>query len=147
MAAGLDHRRDVFGETRPPVAGPRVKELGSDAMVEPHGFGHHLHVRSHPLAEIRHLVDKGHLGSKERVGGVLDHLGGGDVREDERGLDQVQGTVQVAHDRLGLRAVRADDHAVGAHEVFDGRAFAEEFRVRDDVEVGGPGAVLLEQFA
>src|SRR5437879_3040208 len=116
VAAGLDHRRDVFGKTRPAVAGPRVKELGPDAMVEPHGFGHHLHVRSHPLAEIRHLVDKGHLGGQERVGVVIDHLRGRDVREDERGFDQVQGAVQVAHDRLGLRAVSADDHAVGRSE-------------------------------
>jgi hypothetical protein len=42
--------------------------------------------------------------------------------------------IELAHDVRGVVVVRADDDAVGAHEVVDGGAFLEEFRVRHDVE-------------
>src|SRR3989442_1450676 len=46
-------------------------------------------------AEMIKYTSNAFLATKERIGGVLDQLGGGDVCEDERGLDQVQGAVQV----------------------------------------------------
>ena len=45
-----------------------------------------------------------------------------------------EGLVELAHDRLDLRVVGADDDAVGLQEVVDRRAFLQELGVRDDRE-------------
>ena len=42
---------------------------------------------------------------------------------------------------------RADDDAVGAEGVFDGRSLAQEFGVRDHVEGHGPALVTLDDVA
>ena len=53
--------------------------------------------------------------------------------------------VQRAQQLGDARIVGADHHAVGTHEVFDRRAFLEEFRVRNHVEFD-LGAALRERF-
>ena len=114
-----------------------MQELRANAVIQAHRLGHHLDVRADPLAEVRHFIDEGDLGRQEGVGGVFDHLGRGDVREDEGGFDQVEGAVEVAHDRFRLGTVGADDDTVRPHEVFHGRSFTEEFGVGHDVKAGG----------
>jgi hypothetical protein len=132
-------RRGVLGEAGPAVAGAGVEELVPDPAVEAHALRHRLDVGADLFAERRDLVDEGDLGREEGVGGVLDHLGRFEIGVDDGEVAQEERAVDVAHH--ALRAVRfdADDHAIGAHEVVDRRAFAQELWVRCDVE-GGVGA-------
>ena len=125
----------VLGEAGAAEARPCVQEVAADAAVEADPPGHVLHVGAEPLAEVGDLVDEGDLGGEEAVGGVLDELRRLQRGEEHRRLDEEERPVERPHDRPRPLALGADDHAVGAHEVLDGRALAQELRVRDDVDV------------
>ena len=68
------------------------------------------------------------------VGGVLGEFGGAHVHDDQALVVALEGRVELAHELDGALVVGADDDAVRAHEVVDGGAFLEEFRVGDDGE-------------
>ena len=113
-----------------------MEELAADPAVEPDAAGDVVDVGADLLAEIGDLVDEGDLGREEAVGGVLDQLGGPDAGEDDRRLDQEERPVELAHHLAGPLAAGADHHPVRPHEINDRRAFAQELRVRGDVEFG-----------
>jgi hypothetical protein len=94
-----------------------------------------VHVAADAVAEVRDLVDEGNLGREEGVGGVLRQLRRFERGDDDGRLDEVERAVEVAHDGDGRLVAAADDDAVGAHEVVDGRALAQKLGVRDDAEV------------
>ena len=87
------------------------------------------------LAQVRDLVDEGDLGGQEGVGGVFDQLGGAPRGEQQRRLVEVERAVELGHHVAGAGVLGADDDAVRPLEIGDGRALAQEFRVRDDGEV------------
>jgi hypothetical protein len=107
---------------------------------------HAVDVGADALAQVGDLVDERHLHGEEGVGGVLDELRRLYARRQDRRLDQVERAVEAlqrGQRPLAARAfLRADHHAVGAHEVADGAALAQEFRVGGDLdgEVGARGA-------
>ena len=57
------------------------------------------------------------------------------VNEDRR-LVEIERAVDLAHHRFGALVLDADDDAVRALEVGDRRAFAQEFGIGDDGEIG-----------
>ena len=63
------------------------------------------------------------------------------VGEQHRRFEQIERAVERAQDRAGGLAIGADDDAVGAHEILDRRAFAQEFGVRGDVEAASGGCI------
>ena len=77
VAGELLERLHVLGKAGAAVADAGLQEVRPDAVVEPHAVGHGAHVGAHVLADVGDLVDERDLGGQERVGGVLDHLGGG----------------------------------------------------------------------
>ena len=66
---------------------------------------------------------------------------------DHRRFDQVERTVDLAHDRGGALAGRADDDAVGSHEIADRRPLAQKLRIRDDIEVDAASAQRCSKVA
>jgi hypothetical protein len=84
------------------------------------------------------------LVARKAFGGVLDHLGGGQVGDDHGPL---QRSVELEQGHGHLLGGGADDDAVGAERVLDGRSLAEELGVRDHVEGDGPGLVALDHLA
>jgi hypothetical protein len=114
-----------------------VQEFGSDAVVETDAVGHVLHVAANGLAKIGDLVDEGDLHGEKRIGGILDQLGRPPRREDQGRLVEIERAVDFGHDGARAFVIDADDDAVRALEVLDGRAFSQELRVRHDTEVGG----------
>jgi hypothetical protein len=88
------------------------------------------------LAQVGHLVDEGDLHRQEGVGRVLDQFAGPPAGEDDRRLVQAQRAIELAHHRLGALVLGADHDAVGALEVLDRRAFAQELGVGDHGELG-----------
>jgi hypothetical protein len=136
VAGGADQRDGVLREAGAAVTGAGVQELAADAPVQADAAGHLLYVGADRFAEVGHLVDVGDLQRQEGVGRILDQLAGAAAGEQDRRLVQIERPVELAHDRLGARVLGADYHAVGALEVLDGRAFTQEFRVRDDGDLG-----------
>ena len=97
-------------------------------------FATTLDVGIHMFADGCHFVDERNFDGQKRVGGVLDHFGRRNVCDDKWCFDEVQRSIEVFHNRDRFCAIRPDDDAVGSHEIFDGRAFSQKFRIRDDVE-------------
>ena len=56
------------------------------------------------------------------------------IRGDDGGFDEVQGTIDVAHDGKRLLAVASDNNPVGTHEILNRGSLAQKFGVRDHVE-------------
>ena len=74
---------------------------------------------------------------------MFDEFGGVDVRHDNR---RVEGRVDLLHRRNGPWRTDPDDDPVRPHQVLDGKAFPEEFRVADHVELDRRLAVTLDRF-
>src|SRR5258708_5020595 len=111
-----------------------MEELAADAAVGGDDVGDVLHVGGDLLAQIGDLVDEGDLGGEEAVRGVFGELRRLHRGEDHRRLYQVERAIELAHDLLRAGALGADHDAIGAHEILDRRALAQEFRVRHHVE-------------
>ena len=124
----------VLGKARAAVARSRVEELRADPLVEAHALHHHVHVGAHPVAQVGDAVHESDLDRQERVRRVLDHLRRLDVGHDNRRLDQVERPVDLSHHVCRPLTACTDHHPVRTHEVADRRPFAEELRIRDDVE-------------
>ena len=125
VAGELAQGLGIFGKTAAAEPHAGTQEGGADALVEAHAAGDLLDVGARLLADVGDLVDEGDLGRQERVGGQLDHLGGGDVGADELAAD---GRVDRGH-RVGRplgAGVGADHNAVWVHEVVNRRALAQE---------------------
>ena len=99
LARGAHQRQAVLGEARAAKAGPGMQKLAADAAVEADAAGHVLDVGADRLAQIGDLVDEGDLGREKGVGGVFDQLGGLDVGEHDRRLDQIERPVERAQHR------------------------------------------------
>ena len=118
-----------------------MEELRADAVVHPDSAADVLHVGADFLTQIGHLVDEGDLGREEGIGGVLDQLRTAPADEQDRRFVQKQRPVDLAHGLASEIVLGADDDPVGALEVADRRAFAQEFGVRDDRDLM-PAAAL-----
>ncbi len=92
------------------------------------------HVRPDGLAQLRDLIHEGDPRGEHGVGGVLGHLGRGNVHHDQWIAGAHKGGVEL-FDHFG-RFGRVDPYhdAVGLHEVIDGGAFLEELRIRAHVK-------------
>ena len=116
-----------------------MQEIAADAVVETHAARHLLHVGADLLAQIGDLVDEGDLGGKEGVGRVFDQLGGAPADIDDRRRVEIKRPVDFRDHGARPRIVGADHDAVGMLEILDRGAFAQEFRIGDDLDIGvGP---------
>ena len=97
-------------------------------------MGNDLDIGTGSFAQLRDLVDEGDAGGQEAVGGVLDPLRGLDVGDHDRHATGAEWRVDIEHDVGGALVAAADDQAVRAHEVLDGRALAQELGVADHGE-------------
>ena len=113
-----------------------MQELAADAVVQAHAARHVIHVGAGALAQIGDLVDEGDLGGEEGVGRVFDQLRGAAADIKHRRGVQIKRPVDFGHHGARRFIVAADDDAVRVLEIVDRRAFAQEFRVGDDVHVG-----------
>src|SRR5262249_10609839 len=114
----------------------RMEELAADAAIEANAAGDVVHVRTDRLTDIGNLIDEGDLRRQKRIGRVFDQFSGLKAGEENGRLDQIERPVELAHYLPSAFALGADDNAVGAHEVVDGRALAQEFRIGYDIEFG-----------
>src|SRR5208337_4928870 len=93
-------------------------------------------IRTELITEDGKLVDKGYLGSQEAVGCVFGQLRTLDVHDKHRVVSRAdEGAVKLLEEFCSADVVRSDDHPVRPHEVLDGIAFLEKFRVGHYVEL------------
>ena len=129
-----DAGEGVLGEAGPAVAQAGVEEFIADAGVAGHAAPDLVDVAAVGLAEVGDLVDEGDLGGEHGIGGVLDHLRGGNVHDVDGVAVADEGLVELAHPAAGALVGDADHDAVGFVEVVDRGAFFEELGVRGHVE-------------
>ena len=107
-------------------------------MVTNTGIGtdtnaHALNIRTTLLGDIRQFVHETDLGGQHRVGGIFGEFRGADVHADHAIVAAVKRFVKGSQQLRRARVVRADDDAIGFHEIINRVALFEEFRVRDDI--------------
>ncbi len=113
-----------------------MQELAADAVVRADAARHFLHVGTDLLAEIGNFVDEGDLHREEGIARVLDELGRATRGEHHRRRIDEQRPIDLIHHFARAVIVGADDNAVGALEVGDGGAFAQELGIGGDGDVG-----------
>ena len=145
LFGGLDEGFHVFREAASTIAAARVEELRADAGVASDTLTDHVHVGAYEFAEVGDVVHEADAGREHGVRGVLDHFGARDVRENHAEVVEHHRAVQAGHEFLGLFAFHTDDNAVGLHEVRDGGAFLQKFRIACNVE-RNVHATLVELF-
>ena len=119
-----------------------MQELRADAIVEPDAARDILNIGADLLAEIGDLVDEGDLRRQKGIGGIFGQFGRPPAGEEDRRLVEIERPIDLVHHVARARILGADDDAVGALEIADRRAFAQEFRIGDDGEIGvGPDLV------
>ena len=96
----------------------------------------HLGVGASLFAEPGDLVHEADAGGQHGVGGILGHLRGACIHEDDAVAGALKRGIELRHQLFGACIVGADDDAVGAEEVADGDALFEELRVGDNGELG-----------
>ena len=123
----------VFGKAAAPVARACVQKAVANALVRPHAPAHAVHIGTHFIGQQGHLVHERDAGGQHGVGGVFGQLGAEHIHPHRAVVVAVEGLVQPGHQRAGPLAQRgvgqAHHDAVGPHEVFNGRAFFQEFGV------------------
>ena len=112
------------------------RNLAADPFVEADAFCDLLDVGADGLAEIGDFVDVGDLERQKRIAGIFDEFRRPAIGEEDRRLVQKERPIDVAHHRAGAIVRSADDDPVGVLEVRDRGAFAQEFRIGDDDDVG-----------
>ncbi|MBA7693668.1 hypothetical protein ES703_102256 [subsurface metagenome] len=116
LADGSD-RPGVLRETASPVTGSRMEKLRAKAPVHPHRFGNDVNISANCLLQVLHLVDKGDLSCKKRVGGVLYQFRCLQVTPYEGYLDEIEGPVHVCHDLPGPFRFTTDHHTVRVEKI------------------------------
>ncbi len=127
--------------TTKPHAAP--EEPLADAVVETDRVRDLVGVDVELLADVPDVVDEADLACKERVVGVLDHLGSAGVGLDDRRVGRLDERVEDCLDIRERALVVGPEHdLVGVQEVVDGGPLAQELRVHTDAKplAGGPVA-------
>ena len=109
-----------------------MEEFAADAVVEADAARDIAHIRTDDFAQIGDFVDEGDLGREEGVGGIFGEFRRAARGEQDRCLVEEQRAIDFTHDVARAFIFAADDDAVGALEVANRRAFAEEFGVGND---------------
>ncbi|CAM2156829.1 hypothetical protein PT2222_30158 [Paraburkholderia tropica] len=136
--SGAHQRLDVLREARAAVTAARVQEVVTDTRIGTDAATHRFDVRAHAIGEIRQFVHERDARGEHGVGRVLRELRRMHVHVERAFVIAVERRVQALHEFARAFAghvfVAAQHDAVGAREVFHGRAFLQELGVRDHRE-------------
>src|SRR5688572_11614868 len=135
LARAVHQRLDVFRKAGTAVACSRVYEAVADARIRTDAEPDLLDVGADALGDVRHLVHEADLGGKHRVCRVLRQLRRAHVHHDHAVTVAGERLVERAQQLRRARVVGSDHDPVRLHEIRHGRAFLEELRVRDHVEL------------
>jgi len=124
----------VFGKAGAAVAAAGIDELIADPGIGADTDANVLDVRAHRIGDVRQFVHKADFCCQHGVRRVLGQFGGAYVHYKESVVVAVERCVEHSQQFSRTRIVGAHDDAFGAHEIFDGCALLEKFRVGYHVE-------------
>ena len=130
---GFQQRQRVLGKTGAAETRAGMQKLVADAAIQPHAARHVLNIRADFFADIRHLVDERDLGRQKCVRCIFDKLAALTRRKQDRRLVEIKRAIDFRQHIARAIRIAAHHHAVGAAEVLDGRAFAQEFGIGNNV--------------
>ena len=129
-------RAYIFGKTVSAVTTPGRQKVIADSPIRANAFAHMLNVHAYfvgQVAQLGHEADGGWPAWRWRIFG---ELGAFDVHHQNAFMVAGKWRIELAHGSQRLLACcivrRAQHNAIGAHEVFYGCAFFQEFGVADD---------------
>ena len=79
----MQQRLHVFRETRASITATGVQEAAANTGIRSHALTDIIHVGSHTLAKVGDIVHETDTGSQHGIGGILGHLGGGDIHHQD----------------------------------------------------------------
>src|SRR5690606_15592635 len=126
---------NVIREAGAAVADAGINEFVADARVGADAEPHVLDVRAEAFGDVGQFVHETDFEREHRVGCVLCQFGRTHVHADQAIVIAVERLIQGTQQLGGAGIVGADDDTVGLHEVGDGSAFFQEFRIGYDVEL------------
>ena len=135
LLGGADQRAHILREARASVAATRVEELLADARVGTNALAHHIHVGSHPLAQIGNIVHKRDARGEHRIGRVLGHLGRGNIHKQHAEIIYQERAVELREELSCALALNAHHNSVGRHKILHGSALLQEFGIRRHIEL------------
>src|SRR5262249_25841444 len=131
----LDQRAAVLRQARAAEARAGVPEFRPNSIVEPEPARNLLYIRTDTLAKIGYFVDEGDLGVEECVRCVLNEFRCAAAGVEDWSLVQVQWTIDLSCNFLGMLVLGANDDAIRMLEIMDRGAFTQEFRIRHNGKV------------
>jgi hypothetical protein len=131
----VDQGAHVFGETRTAITAAGVDEVVANARVRADAQSHRFDVGAQVFGQLGDLVDEADLGRQHAVGCVLGQLGAAQVHEHDAVMVAVERCIEVTHHIAHLIAFTADDDTVRTPAIGNRRAFLQEFRVGDDLDL------------
>ena len=132
LLGGLDQRLDILGEAGTTIATAGIEEVIANARVGANALAHHFNVGAEHFGEVGQFVHEADARRQHGVGSILGQFGTLDVGDDQALAVALERRVEGTHQVDGLVVIGTDNDAVRTHEVFDGSAFREEFRVGND---------------
>ena len=148
-AGEVDEGLQIFRKAESAKSQPSLQELSADAWIETHRVSDFVDVGAKLFAEVGENVGVADFQSEERIGCVLDEFGAVDRGDEQRRVSRAGAAVFVnrtckfslenrpidfAHLGGGGFVLDSDYDAIRVKEIFDRRAFAQEFRIGNDVE-------------
>ena len=112
-----------------------MKKFPSYSSVQPYCLCKRNNICIHRLADICHFINKTDLNGKKCVCSIFYKLGSFKRGLDKRRRNKVKRVVHLFHYFNGPFRVSADNHAVRPHKIINCRAFAQEFRIRDNIKI------------
>ena len=112
-----------------------MKELGTNPFIQPHGLGDMVDICPHPFTQVSHFINERNFGRQKGVGSIFDQLGRFEIGDHKRCLDKIERAIDIFHNGGRLFALASNNNPIGSHEIFDGRAFPQEFGVGDNIKL------------
>ena len=124
-------RSDVLGQAWTGKTNAGIQVPAPQAGIHEQGAGNIGYVRPEPFADLRELIYEGNTRREQRIGAVLDHLGGVGIGINE--LPGQSGKQTTNFSRYVLTRC-ADNGSKRLEEIGDGISFGHELRVRDELD-------------
>ncbi len=129
-----DQRLHVFREARTAIAATGIQEVVADARIGADAAAHRFDIRADAVGQIREFVHVRDARGEHGVGRVLGEFGRAHVHVKRAFAIAVERRIEALHQLARIFAghvfIAAQHDAVGPREVFNGRAFFQELRVR-----------------
>ena len=83
VETGMEEGLGILGEAGTAIATASIEELSADTGIGAYALADTIDIGADTLAEVGNVVHERDAGGKHGIGGILGHLGRGDIHEDD----------------------------------------------------------------